>query len=1149
MKKHYFDFSKLNNFSSLISALKSKKSCSVFGMGYGEKILSALNVTGKVFYVANDEFSAKKIYEEYNEITKGRAVYLPACPDITIFRLAQSNEANIERIRAIYRLIKGDADVVVASAQALTNYYPRKERFEQRVLKLSVSKTFEMNDVKSFLVANGYSSAELVSRVGQFSARGDILDIFPVNLDYPVRIEFFDNLIESIKLFDPESQRSNENKRDVFVCPCTNILLADDERKKLANKIESLKNTRLKSRDFEARLDTILGELKEKVICGNSGFELDFLFPLIEDKLSSIFDYLSDEFLIAFDETKIVYDAFSSFEKDVDERRKSLINAGETLPVQERGYLKTSEVLKRVENRTKLAFQKITNANKLFNPDEVFSFRFAPVIKYSSNFSEFVTDISLWIMDGYKIIICAGSEEKARQLKHKLEANDVYLEIDPMLDFETINSGITTNFLSNGFVLPIEKIVVVGTYDIFPKEKKENKLNLKPKAVFSVPEVGSFVVHRVHGIGKCVGITQLEGSFGIKDFVEVMYAGGDKLYVPIDQMDLLDKYSAGGEPKKLSKIGGTEFAGVKERVKKQLREIAINLLKLYAEREEKQGYIYTRDDELQNEFESRFAFTETEDQLNAIKDIKEDMENGKVMDRLVCGDVGFGKTEVALRAIFKAIANGKQVAFIAPTTLLARQHYNTCVARMNEFGIRVEVLDRFVPRKKVKEVIDAVKNHKVDLLVGTHRVLGKDIVFEDLGLVILDEEQKFGVEHKEKIKLENKAVDVITLSATPIPRTLHMALSGIRDISVIQTPPQNRIPTQTFVTEYSDALVKMVINRELERNGQVFIVYNRVETIYEFKAKIEALVPSARIVVGHGKLSGTELEDVIYDFYNHEADILICTTIIENGIDLPNANSLIVIDSDRLGLSSLYQIRGRVGRSSRAGFAYFTYKKDKTLTEEGYKRLEAIAEFTEFGSGFKVAMRDLEIRGSGNIFGAEQHGHIEKVGYELYSKMLHDTLLELKGKKVQEDIDVQVKVALDAYIPREYISLEEARMTAYKTISTLSSNALKLELEGEFEERFGKLPLPVKNLIDIAYMKNLAKNLGIKEVYINGNNIRFDFVNQEALFTLKQRMKSFEDIAVLNFSDSATIKLRTNDYNTGANLKLAIDFLVAGQQN
>ena len=1145
MLEKNLDFSCLKDYGDYIKVLRNKQNCSVFGMGQSEKILSALNVTGKIFYVAADMVTAKKVYEELKQLTGNEASYFPAGADVSLYRNAQSNENNIERIKTIYGLVTGTSRAVVTSIDAVFSLLPKIQDFKNNIVTLKVNQTIEISALQSQFVKMGYVSSPLVGESGQFSVRGDIVDIFPVNGEYPFRIEFFDNLIESIKVFDPETQRSSENKREIKMCPYTNLLLDNKQLQETITKLETLKKSKLTSRDAEVHLGTIIDEVLARISNKDMGFALDFLFPILSDNLGSIFEYLSDDFVVVFDECKRVYDALNQTEEDIKERKKTLKNSGDTLPVSQTGYLSKQEVVGFFERYSKVAHQKITNANNLFKPDAVFNFRFAPLVKYSSNFSEFVSDVCLWIMDGYKVLICAGNEKRAKELSAKLENNDVYIGIDPRASFESRASAIIPKFLSTGFVLPTEKIVVVGTYDIFPKPAKQTSF-LKKKTVFSVPEIGSFVVHRVHGIGRCDGVTKLTGSFGTKDFIVVSYHGGDKLYVPIDQMDQLDKYTAPNEPKKLSKIGGTEFAQVKERVKKQIKEMAFSLLKLYAERETKKGYIYNKDDELQQEFENKFPYTETEDQLSAIADVKQDMENGKVMDRLICGDVGFGKTEVALRSAFKAIVNGKQVAFIAPTTILARQHYNTCVARMAEFGIRVEVLDRFVPAKKVKEVLLAVKQHKVDLLCGTHRVLGKDVAFEDLGLVILDEEQKFGVEHKEKIKLDQKDIDVLTLSATPIPRTLHMSLTGIRDISVIATPPTTRTPTQTYVTEYSDSLLKTVVNRELNRNGQVFIVYNRVETIYAFKEHVQAIVPNAKIIVGHGQLSGAELEDVIYKFYSGEADVLICTTIIENGIDLPNANSLIVMDSDRLGLSQLYQIRGRVGRGSRGGFAYFTYKREKALSEESYKRLEAIAEFTEFGSGFKVAMRDLEIRGSGNVFGAEQHGHIEKVGYELYSKMLHNALLELKGKPVEEDVDVQVKVNMDAYIPEHFVQTSDDRMTLYKNISLISSREEKETLRQEIIDRFGKLPEALENLIQIAYIKSLCKKIKVTEIFMNDTTMRLTFVNADDILkqeAINSTVTKYSRNVVLNFGSVATISFKGLGYNAQANFKLLTEFV------
>lgn len=1114
-------------------------------MGYSEKILSALNASGKIFYITADRQTANRVYEDLKELTNGKASFLPVGTDISIYHTAQSNENNIERIKTIFNLVSGNTTAVVATADALFSFLPEVNRFKASITDLNVNQTIEISELKNRLVSLGYVPVTLVTGAGQFSVRGDIVDIFPTNTEYPYRLEFFDNLIESIKLFDPETQRSDTAVRKITICPYTNLLLTTDERKSVISDLEKLKTHRLKTREDNERLETVLSSLQERLENGEVGFSLDFLFPLARNNLSSIFDYLSKEFCVVVDECKRVYDCLMTTEQNISMQKKELSGSGDALPVKESGYLSQSVIKQVLTDYAIVAHQKITNANRLFSPDKVFSFRFAPTVRYSSNLSEFVSDLAFWIMDSYKVLIYAGSDKKARELSHKLEANDVYLNIDSKAGFKSDASAIIPKFLSTGFVLPVEKIVVIGTYDLFPKPSKPLEL-LKKKTNFSVPEIGSFVVHRFHGIGRCDGVTKLTGSFGTKDFIVISYYGGDKLYVPIDQMDQLEKYTSPTEPKKLSKIGGAEFSAVKERVKKQIKEMAFSLLKLYAERETKHGFVFAKDDELQTEFENTFPYTETEDQLSAINDVKSDMEAGKLMDRLICGDVGFGKTEVALRSAFKAIVNGKQVAFIAPTTILARQHYNTCKARMEQFGVRVGVLDRFVSTKQATEIKKALKEHKIDLICGTHRVLGKDISFEDLGLVILDEEQKFGVEHKEKIKLEQKDVDVLTLSATPIPRTLHMSLTGIRDISVISTPPTVRTPIQTYVTEYSDALLKNVINRERNRNGQVFVVYNRVETIYQFKEKVQQLVPEAKIVVGHGQLSGVELEDVIYKFYNGEADCLICTTIIENGIDLPNANSLFVVESDRLGLSQLYQIRGRVGRGSRTGFAYFTYKKERVLSEESYKRLEAIAEFTEFGSGFKIAMRDLEIRGSGNVFGAEQHGHIEKVGYELYSKMLHNALLELKGKPVEEERDVQIKVNLDAYIPGNYIKDNETRMTIYKNISLISKATERDGIANELLDRFKTLPNPVENLIKIAYVKSLAKKLGVAEILMSSSVMKLTFFSNDDILKregLNSTIAKYSRNVVLNFSPVATIVFKGATGNPQTDFEMLTKFL------
>jgi len=623
----------------------------------------------------------------------------------------------------------------------------------------------------------------------------------------------------------------------------------------------------------------------------------------------------------------------------------------------------------------------------------------------------------------------------------------------------------------------------------------------------------------------------LSGNFGTKDYVVVKYRDNDKLYVPTTQMDLLSRFSGVDVPKKLSKIGGADFSAVKERVRESIKKIAINLLELYAKREKIKGYPFSEDNYLQKEFENAFPYTETEDQLTSIQEIKSDMEKPKVMDRLLCGDVGFGKTEVALRACFKAIMDGKQVAFVAPTTILSEQHYNTAKARMYDYGVSIEVLNRFKTKQQTEKILKGISDGTVDLVCGTHRVFSKDVEFKNLGLIVLDEEQKFGVEDKEKLKNKYPNIDVLTLSATPIPRTLNMSLTGIRDISVISTPPSERLPIQTYITEYTDSLVSDAISRELARDGQVFILFNSVEKIYGFAEKIRKIVPYANISIAHGQMPSKALENVFFDFYSRKSDILICTTIIESGVDIENANTLIVIDADKLGLSQLYQIRGRVGRGSRMAYAYFTYEYSKVLSEDAYKRLDAMSEFCEFGSGFKLAMRDLEIRGGGNIFGAEQSGHLQKVGYDLYSRMLSDAIKELKGEKIDSKKDVLIKVALDAYVPDTYVATSEDRMVVYKRISTVDSIESIEKLKSELVSVYGEIPKVVLSLIDISLVRQLASKLGAIEVSSFGAEVDIVFENATDITTnsdLAETIFKFRMSCSIDLSSRPLIKFVKN---------------------
>ena len=630
--------------------------------------------------------------------------------------------------------------------------------------------------------------------------------------------------------------------------------------------------------------------------------------------------------------------------------------------------------------------------------------------------------------------------------------------------------------------------MVIGSEELLRKKTKQVKL--KKKDVFTIPDVGDYVVHDLHGVGVFKGIRRLKTDTE-RDCVEVEYSDG-QVYVPIDQMGMLSRYSGGAESPKISKLGGKEFARLKDKVAKSVKAMAFDLLELYSNREEAKGYVYPPDSEFQVEFEDKFPYPPTEDQVTAVSEIKADMEKGKVMDRLLCGDVGYGKTEVALRAVFKTVLEGKQVAILAPTTILAEQHYKTVLKRFEGYGLNIACLDRFRTPSEVKSTIECLKNGKIHIVCGTHRILSKDVAFCNLGLLVLDEEQRFGVEDKEKLKVLRHDVNVLSLSATPIPRTLHMSLTGIRDISVLETPPENRLPVETYVTEYSDTLLVDALTRELARGGQAFVLYNKVETIEKFASRVQALMPDARVIMAHAQMQPSELEKRVSAFYNGDGDVLVSTTIIENGVDLPNANTLIVYEADKLGLSQLYQLRGRVGRSNRLAYAYFTYPEGRVLTDNAGKRLQSVMDYSELGSGFKIAMRDLEIRGAGNVLGREQHGHIDKIGYDLYCKLLDEAIRELKGEKIR-DKNVEMKINVNAIVPETYVASDRERMRLYRRIASLSSRSEIKELTLELTDIYGAPPIEIQNLMKISYVSNLASLINVAEVVLNqkGTGIRF----------------------------------------------------------
>ena len=1119
-----------------------EKSSSIFGAVEPLKTIIPTGLNKKILYITSDFVTAGRVFELYQNMFGERACQLKPTPDNLVFTKFKSVETLVENSISLSKIASGQIDVVVAPINSVLKFYPTKQDILKTTINLKVNQVIEPKKLAEKLVQAGYIRQDLAGEASTFSLRGDVLDVFPIGSEIAYRIDFFDKDIEVISEIDISTMKKGKSVKSLSIYPCKNVFIEEKEKIEILNYIDSLKNKKYSDQTSKDEFLKVLNELEFRLTSGEQNYNLDFIMPLVKNK-SSILEYF-DDFVIVIDECKIVYDQAKEFDADYQKRIKELSQSGNILS--KNGNYYTFEELKtKLQDCYAITYQKLTNTNRFYEPKVVFQIKSSPLSRYTHSFKDFVKDIKKYDYDGYKNILFARDEAGAKNIKNTLTDYEVEFDIAKNTSISKCADVIVPAEFASGFVLPEFKIVVFGTYDFLPRKMKENKLKASRGNVFSVPKVGDYVVHSFHGVGLCEGVKKLSGNFGTKDYVVVSYRDGDKLYVPIDQMNMLDRYTGAEAPKKLSKIGGVEFAKVKEKVKSSVRKLAFDLVELYAKRESKKGFVYDKDTDLQVEFENSFAHTETEDQLISISEIKQDMEKGKVMDRLLCGDVGFGKTEVALRAAFKAIVNGKQVAIVAPTTILSEQHYNTTKLRMNNFGVQVEVLNRFKTPKQIKQILEGLAKGSVDVVCGTHRVLSKDVNFKDLGLIILDEEQKFGVEDKEKIKLKYPNVDVLTLSATPIPRTLHMSLSGIRDVSIISTPPSQRLPISTYVTEYSENLIKDAVTKEIMRNGQVFILYNSVQKIYAFADRIKKLLPDARVIVGHGQMPGKQLEDIIYQFYSGQADVLICTTIIENGIDIENANTLIVCDSDKFGLSQLYQLRGRVGRGNRLAYAYFTYDNSKVLTEEAYKRLDAISEFTEFGSGFKLAMRDLEIRGSGTILGAEQHGHMEKVGYELYSKLLAEAVSEIKGDKVKEDNDVVINISIDAFIPDTYITTSEDRMVAYKTIATIKTLEDKNKVIYDFEQAFGNLPKPTRNLIDIAFIKAKAKKLEAQTIVWSHKALEIVFDNKDKIIgneLIGDLVYKFRFKCSLDFSKMPKIVFK-NEENIEKNFELLKEFM------
>jgi len=963
-----------------------------------------------------------------------------------------------KRLSALGKIASKQANVVVTTATALLQLYPKNELYSQGIFCVEKSQDYDIYNIIEKLVKYGYTRVTRVESPGEFAVRGSILDIFLPGEENGLRIEFFGDTVDMIAEIDVEMQVSKKKLQKATIIPCTDIFYDDGE--KIANDID--KFIPKLSGDEKTRMDSIIGDVKQSLLCNTFDTSLAYIMPMLPSENLSQF---CDIDTVVYDEAKRIYEMCEIVLKENASRIKTLLEKGEVLTFANRQL--NEEYIS--QGNKKLAFHKLTSQNRIFNPTAVFDLNQKEVGSYNHKYDMLISDCRIWLGNGYKINICTGDQKLCQSLQEL---------------FSTAGVGginITTNQLVKGAIFHEEKTVIIGRGDLVTKQSKKIVKRSK-RDVFTLPEVGEYVVHDKHGIGICEEIKSLNLGGSVRDYLIIGYRDGDKLYVPVENMDSLSKYVAGDAPK-LSKIGGADFTKVKLKVKANLRQMAFDLLTLYGERSSLQGHKYEEYADEMREFYSAFPYVETDDQLSAVQDGLRDLSQGKIMDRLLCGDVGYGKTEVAMRIAYNVVLNGKQVAFLSPTTILAKQHYHTLTKRMGSFGVNVVALTRFENSSKQAENISLLKEGKADIVCGTHRILSKDVGFKDLGLLILDEEQRFGVEDKEKIKLLKKNVNVLTLSATPIPRTLHMSMTGIRDMSVLDTPPMDRIPVQTFVTEFTEGLLCDAVEREISRGGQVFIVYNRVADIERFAGRVSALLPNLKISVGHGQMPENKLEEVIDGFVEGRADVLIASTIIENGIDMPRANTMIVLDADKLGLSQLYQLRGRIGRSNRLGYVFFTYDANKILSDTAYKRLDAITQFTSFGSGFKIAMRDLEIRGAGDVLGKQQHGHMEKVGYDMYCKLLKETVDELReNKTLTEKKEVKVFTDIDAFVPEGFVPDNRSRLELYSRISRLSSMLETDVLINDVKDIYGTVPSALKNLMYIALIKNLATGIGASSV-------------------------------------------------------------------
>ena len=1045
--------------------------------------------------IAENELKAKELYEDYR-LYDAETLYYPA-KDLIFYQAdIHGNLLIRQRLQVIQALLERKEVTIITSVGGCMDFLLPLDVFEKHCIHLRNDSELDLDKIRKELVRLGYESTFQVESTGQFSVRGGILDIYPLTEQNPIRIELWGDEIDSIRSFDAESQRSIENLEEITIYPASELILTEDT---IARGVKAIKKeAKAQSTKFRDKMMTeeaarirraaeeICDRIGEGEILQGAEQYLHYFYP----ETVSFLEYLPENSRIFLDEPNRIIECADALEAEFQESVSHRLEKGYLLPGQAKLMCSTAELVAKLNRRGCVAVSLMEPQKGEWNIRDEFGVTVKSVNSYNNQFLLLVKDLKSWKKAGYRIVLASPSRTRAQHLAEDLQNEEIpafYSENEERV-LQPGEIMLIHGAARRGFEYPMQKFVLITETDIFGKEKKKNRKKSEYSGQkiqnFADLSIGDYVVHESHGLGIYRGIEKIEMDRVTRDYMKIEYAGGSNLYVLATQLDTLQKYASGEAAKvpKLNKIGGQEWNKTKTRVRHAVKNIAQDLVKLYAERQASSGYQFGKDTIWQKEFEEMFPYEETDDQLNAIEDTKKDMESGRVMDRLICGDVGYGKTEVAIRAAFKAVQDGKQVAYLVPTTVLASQHFSTFEERMKGFPVNVGQLSSFRTSAQNKKTIEGLKNGTIDVVIGTHRVLSKDVQFKDLGLLIIDEEQRFGVAHKEKIKELKNNIDVLTLSATPIPRTLHMSLVGIRDMSVLEEPPVDRHPIQTFVTEHNDEMIREAVTRELARNGQVYYVYNKVRDIEERAEYIQNLVPDAVVAYAHGQMDKRMLEKIMYEFVNGEIDVLVSTTIIETGMDIPNCNTMIIENADQFGLSQLYQLRGRVGRSTRTSYAFLMYKRDKMISEVAEKRLSAIKEFSDLGSGFKIAMKDLEIRGAGNVLGKSQHGHMAAVGYDLYCKMLNQAVNNLKGIKNEYSFETTVDLEVDAYIPASYIKSEYQKLDIYKRIAALETREELSDMKDELSDRYGSIPSCASNLLMVALIKSKAHKIGIMEI-------------------------------------------------------------------